>query len=285
MTRSNPPPAVVAPVSERFDSAFADGTPDGERSASPLAVAYAAYRRTAPSEREVSLGVARVRARLHARRRRFRTGALLAFTVVFAGALAYAAGALGVRPFSSVSNTSAPASERPLGARPERSPAASAPAASAAALPPVVARELPSGAAPAAPSISASPPGSASHASSNAVEPTRTRAARSSAAHPSPLGARSARPARDRTSSAAWAVVAESMAADDHARAEGALRELARSESSDTRNNARLGLAQLALGRGDCAEARRLAQRVLQGTPSAYARRRGEEVLARCAQR
>lgn len=75
------------------------------------------------------------------------------------------------------------------------------------------------------------------------------------------------------------------MAAKDYARAEEALDELASSSVGDTRDNARLGLAQLALGRGDCVEARRLAERVLQGTPGANARRRSESVLARCAER
>lgn len=82
---------------------------------------------------------------------------------------------------------------------------------------------------------------------------------------------------------AAWSTVAEAMAAKDYARAEGALRELTKSGSADTRNNATLGLAQLALGRGDCTEARRLATRVLQNTPSSQARGRGEDMLARCA--
>lgn len=279
MNRSNLPPEVGAHVSEGPRSPFAE-------SGSPLAAAYAAYQRTAPSERELILGVARVRARLQARRRRFRPGSLLAFALVFVGALAYAAGAFGGRPFFAVSYTSTPGDDRSPDARLDRPPGAVArdrELGVAESTPAAAPDHLPSQTAPAA-----SGGGTASRpntASRPALEPSPTRAPRPVASSPSVANDRSARGAPERTGSAAWAVVAESMAAKDYARAEGALRELASSDVSDTRNNARLGLAQLALGRGDCAEARRLAERVLEGTPSPQARRRGEQILARCSLR
>ena len=76
--------------------------------------------------------------------------------------------------------------------------------------------------------------------------------------------------------------MAEAMASNDYVRAERALAELARSDAPETRLNAKLGQAQLASGRGDCAEARRLATSVLESTPSAQTRRRVEQVLSRC---
>lgn len=273
MNRSNLPPEVGAHVSEGPQSPFAE-------SGSPLAAAYAAYQRTAPSERELILGVARVRARLHARRRRFRPGSLLAFAVVFVGALAYAAGAFGGRPFFAVSYTSNPGDERSPGARLHRPPGAIVRDQALGVAEPTAAAapdHLPRQTAPAA-----SHPNTAAR---TALEPSATRAARSVASSPSVANDRSARGAPERTGSATWAAVAESMAAKDYARAEVALRELASSDVSDTRNNARLGLAQLALGRGDCAEARRLAERVLEGTPSPQARRRSQQILARCSLR
>jgi len=76
--------------------------------------------------------------------------------------------------------------------------------------------------------------------------------------------------------------VAEAMAANDYTRAERALAELAQSDARETRLNAKLGQAQLASGRGDCAEARRLATIVLESAPSAQTRQRAEQVVTRC---
>lgn len=58
---------------------------------------------------------------------------------------------------------------------------------------------------------------------------------------------------------ASWRAVDEALDAKDDARAKKALAGLAGSKDATTRAKARLGLAQLAKSKGDCAEARRLA--------------------------
>lgn len=241
--------------------------------ASPLAVAYAAYRRTAASEREVDLAVARVRARLQGRPRRLRLGPVLAALVAFAGA-AYAAGsALSSGASSSGDSDSSPAG---VSTAPTRTP--DAPGRQQAAAVGVAERAR-----------TASPP-LVDAATPAATTPERVQAPPEipATAKPNDVRRENAPATDERGGAAAWAVVAEAMAAKDYARAEAALSKLASSDAGDTadaatRHKALLGLAQLALGRGDCVEASRLARRILQDDPSAPARRRSEEVLTRCA--
>ena len=232
----------------------------------PLAVAYAAFRRTGPSEFEVNAAVRRLQARIRgrrqqpARRQRSRRGSFLACAAIFVGAIAYAAGALGGRSTSS----SAPTSR-------------SVPTNSRLQLESTRVQARQNWIQPRMPnpdSTTSSMPGSelARNRRDEAVPPrsTSTRAQSSATPAPAPRGA------------ADWGVVAEAMASNDYARAERALAELARSDTRETRLNALLGQAQLASGRGDCVEARRLATSVLKRAPSDQTRRRAEQVLARC---
>lgn len=84
--------------------------------------------------------------------------------------------------------------------------------------------------------------------------------------------------------SASWTEVSEALAARDDGRARQALEALGRDADPTTRAKARLGLAQLAASRGDCAHARSLAQEVA-ASPDADARTsaRARALAARCA--
>lgn len=82
-------------------------------------------------------------------------------------------------------------------------------------------------------------------------------------------------------SASGWGEVARAMQAQDQERAERALVALARRPA--TRAKAYLGLAQLAAGRGDCVEARRLAELVSR-SPAAAAdlQRQARQLAERC---
>jgi hypothetical protein len=79
--------------------------------------------------------------------------------------------------------------------------------------------------------------------------------------------------------------VDEALAHGDERAAEAALSELeTRASDDDTRAKSRLGLAQLALSRGDCDGARRhaLAVLALNGAEPKH-RERARDIVARCA--
>jgi hypothetical protein len=88
----------------------------------------------------------------------------------------------------------------------------------------------------------------------------------------SPNGSRAASGA---AAASSWRAVDQALLARDDARAQRALNGLATSGDPTTRAKAELGLAQLAQGRGDCAEARRhaLAARAVSGADPAVLRR------------
>jgi hypothetical protein len=91
-------------------------------------------------------------------------------------------------------------------------------------------------------------------------------------------------PASVRPRGATWQDVNRALAAGDDAQAASALRELEQSSPDGaTRAKARLGLAQLALGRGDCSMARRMARSVA-ATPNLDEKlvHRAHTVLLRC---
>jgi hypothetical protein len=72
---------------------------------------------------------------------------------------------------------------------------------------------------------------------------------------------------------------------EDHALAELALRELAESPDGHTRGNARLGLVQLAAGRGDCDQALVLLNELERAAVPSSAVLRGQRIVERCAEK
>jgi len=194
-----------------------------------LSLAREAWRAGLPSEAEAEFAAQRLARRLGRNRRRRlsrRSTLVLAFAVVLVGSLAYAASGGSARWFGSGrASDVAPlrgAARLGLGGVPEW--AKSIRAASAAH--------------PPTPAPAAEPPAS--------PEPETNRApVAKSAGVPNPA--------------ASWRAVDEALDAKDDARAKKALGSLAQSDDVTTRAKARLGLAQLARSKGDCAEARRLA--------------------------
>ena len=167
--------------------------------------------------------------------------AALAFAVALGGALAYAAsggmsdwfgepGASSSRPSL---HGALRAGEGRLPPRSRGEAATSAPDPAAAAEPPAVA------------ATSEETPGAAPSADKLESASKSSGALASKRASPAPA--------------ASWRAVDEALDARDDAKAKQALEGLAKSDDVTTRAKARLGLAQLARGRGDCTEARRIA--------------------------
>lgn len=105
---------------------------------------------------------------------------------------------------------------------------------------------------------------------------------------PEPSAARPTMEQKGRSRSVAessWRRVDEALARGDHSGARVALEQLeTRAKDEDTRAKSRLGLAQLALARGDCDEARRFARAVLAlSGADAKHHQRARDVAARCA--
>ena len=223
-----------------------------------LALAAKVWRATRPSDREVEQRVMRVARRLRTAKRYHPLRRFLAFLIAivsFGGALAFAASGAGILRWP---GQDAPAKKTALsGARAPAKPEADA--QTAAARQPtardeshVLAAENPAtGPGPANPSPAPSDAaGTALSAPSNAAPAAATD---------------NAAPAAKTLNSAAaetrlWHTVSSALAKDDLTTAAAALRQLATGGSPQTRSKARLGLVQLAVSRGDCDRAERLAK-------------------------
>ncbi len=227
-----------------------------------LEVARRVHHDSAPSDFEVHLAAQRVLARMNQRRTpRFRRMHLAALAVLFVGGLAYAASRLGApepassepptpstAPAMAIADTAATADTRTT---PSATPTASA--------------------APVAPRVAQSPAAAVRRVPvRNAASPKieRADAARVSQV-PEP-------PKSD------WREVESAMNVQDYARAERALESLAGASDDRTRENASLGLAQLAVGRGDCEGALKLLARVEREAKFDSTRRRARDLARRC---
>lgn len=195
-----------------------------------LELARRAWRAGEPSEARVEIAARRIERRMRRgpSRPARRHTLVLAFLVVFGGALAYAAsggapGLFGGAPRAPEGQKLGSAARGGLGAGVEQSVRAARPKSQPAAL-----------AVPVEPPAEATP----------AAKPAAAR----SPSSPAPA--------------ASWRAVDEALDAKDDARAKHALEGLAKSNDATTRAKARLGLAQLARSKGDCATAQRLAGEV-----------------------
>ncbi len=202
-----------------------------------LSVARATWRADQPSEEELARAARRVERRMKAKGRprpARRHTLILAFLIVFGGALAYAASGGRGSWFSERSPS------------PERNIERSVQSGLGVVVPTLPAR----GKTFAAPS---------SAAGSTLAEPSPGAPAASAdrVASGSSTGARAV-PAP----AASWRAVDEALDAKDDGRATKALEGLAKSTDPTTRAKARLGLAQLARAKGDCAGAQRIATEV-----------------------
>lgn len=240
-----------------------------------LDLACAAFQATAPSDMEVQRAVGRLKVRLEQRPgRRVRPAPFLAAALVGVGALAYAASALN-EPAAPVPDAPEPSQVRgaPLvGENPNR-------AAEAARESTLSTTAVPQKPASSELSSAAERAGDAPHGERAAA----AREARARARTSTMQSAKRVKRAVPHADSASWGEVSRAMAAKDFARAEQALAALARQGDATTRANARLGQAQLALGRGDCARARALAAEVQASGANAATERRAEDIVARCA--
>ncbi|GMV15542.1 MAG: hypothetical protein AMXMBFR56_37660 [Polyangiaceae bacterium] len=210
-----------------------------------LGLAREAWRAGEPSEARVELAARRIERKMRRGRSRpaRRHTLVLAFLVVFGGALAYAASGggkpwFGERPREASGAKLGVAARGGLGVAVEES-ARRARADIPAALPaePAAAAEEPL----ALPKAAAQKPGAA----------------------PAPA--------------ASWRAVDEALDAKDDARAKLALEGLAKSGDATTRAKARVGLAQLAKSKGDCATARGIATEIagMRGVEPSVVKRAG----------
>lgn len=221
-----------------------------------LNVAYDAWRVLTPSAAEVEAGVRRVAARLDrepTHRRSPRAVGAGVGAILLGAAAAYAA-AGPLRAWWDRRNEPAPVENRELAAK-----------------------------APVAPAVPA-PPGDDDKSVQTvpeleSVPPAALPPSRAPGSAPNP----SSRP--EATTESSWRRIDEALARGDHRSAVAALERLGlQTKDADTRAKARLGLAQLALARGDCAEARRFALEVLAiAGADAKHHRRADAVVARCA--
>ena len=250
-----------------------------------LALAYGAQRRSRPGEFEVELAVNRIQARMQRPpRRRSQRAGKLALALLSLGGLAYAATQLGegLQPehASGGPKQAAPmakAEERPVPQSPVSDAASQAEGWGA----PEVAAEAP---------ISNAATPIASKANQNQHETPRAARAAPRAGRPdfaktgaTPEAGRAGRAVPEPTT-ASWNAVAQAMSAADYQKAQHVLEQMTRGSDAATRENARLGLAQLAMRRGDCEAVRRLSQEVMQaGDATATARRRARELWERCS--
>lgn len=193
-----------------------------------LELAREAWQKGEPRQARVELAARRIERNLRASTRRTRPARrhtlVLAFLVVFVGALAYAAsgGSRGLFSEGSKGTNSkiASAARTGLGAGVIES-------------------------------VQRTKPRADTEARSASPAPVEQREAK-------PSTARAGTPAP----AASWRAVDEALDAKDDARASRALEGLAKSSDATTRAKARLGLAQLAKSKGDCPTAKRLAAEV-----------------------
>lgn len=245
-----------------------------------LDLAYRVWHDAAPSDAEVERAVRRISrsARLSRApaRSKVRLGPAMAVAVALVAVLAYASpgsrarlGELSARVFDRAEQAAGPTVV----------PSATVPGAGAGA----AARPTAPGLSPRAPAAERTPEPPASPS----ARPATTPHSRTSAVAPRELEIAPAAPAstaRFRTGEATWQDVNRALAANDEASASELLRDLERTgEDPATRAKATLGLAQLALGRDDCASAQRLARQVT-ATPGLDEKiiHRAHTVLIRC---
>ncbi|MBK8999272.1 MAG: hypothetical protein IPM35_26430 [Myxococcales bacterium] len=195
-----------------------------------LGLAREAWRAGEPSEARVELAARRIERKMRRGRSRpaRRHTLVLAFLVVFGGALAYAASG-GGKPW--------------FGERPRETSGAKLGVAARGGLGVAVEESARRARADVPAALPAAPPAAAD-------EPLAIpkAAAQKPAASPAPA--------------ASWRAVDEALDAKDDARAKLALEGLAKSSDATTRAKARLGLAQLAKSKGDCATAKRIAAEI-----------------------
>ncbi len=216
-----------------------------------LELARDAWRAARPSDAEVQASVQRVRRAMRGpRRARWHfPPVVLAFALVFGGALAYAAVAQWTaRHSDATSAPEHPASVAPVTTRSSALRAPSRPTAAPAPKPH-----------PSAKSSALRPPSQA-------------------AAAPQPLAP--TQPSATRTDP--WAAVDAALARGAERDAEDELQGLARSNRSEDRGKALLGLAQLAQGRGDCARVRALVDELATTPGTADLLRRGQRLVQHC---
>jgi hypothetical protein len=227
-----------------------------------LDIAYEAWRAAAPTEGQVEEGARRVAAALARPTVRRRSPRLVAMTVgamALGAALAYAAAG-------------------PLGILSRSQPPTPSPAAAAKKPGRVV--TLPSPPPKTAPEPAAEPPSDDAAGVSQVGDHRASRGPDSSAARAAAGRKRNAQG----TDAASWREVDQALARGDERAARAALAGLdQQATDDDTRAKSRLGLAQLALARGDCEEARRFALSVLAlAGADAKHRQRARDLAERC---
>lgn len=226
-----------------------------------LVAARLAWRAAVPTDVDVEQAVKRLTPRLE-RKRQHRplrhAGRLAVIFVVLGAGLAWAAGggsrfsAAGSRPLEPLQSGGVRSAGEAVSLS-ARLAATPAPALAEEALSPALV----------APSV---------------APPRPTRAARGTPPVAAPSGANA-------NETSTWRRVREALAEGDAPGAEVALSELGASQDPDTRVKAELGLAQLALARGDCARASAIAQGILARSADGTMRARARDVIARCPTR
>jgi hypothetical protein len=226
-----------------------------------LDIAYRAWKAAAPTEAQVEAGARRVAAALRRApaRRRSKLVAMLVGASALGAALAYAAAG-------------------PIGTLLRGEPPAPGPAAAARNPERVV--TLPSPPPKTAPVPLAEP----AHDDAAGVPRVGFRPAEREPGAPVPRAGVAQKRNANPPDAASWHEVDQALARGDDRAARTALAGLDKQASDDnTRAKSRLGLAQLALARGDCEEARRFALSVLilKGADSKH-RQRAHDLAARC---
>jgi hypothetical protein len=222
-----------------------------------LDIAYAAWRAAAPADAQVEAGARRVAAALERTpvRRRWKLVPMLVGATALGAALAYAASG----PLGSLLGVEPPAPSSAARAKtPERVVTLPSPPPRAV---PAPLGEAPRDEAADVPQGSGAPP---------ALPTSRAGATRK-------LNSKA-------SDAASWHAVDQALARGDERAAQTALAGLDTEASDDaTRAKSRLGLAQLALGRGDCDQARRFALSVLAlADADAKVQQRARDLVARC---
>ena len=233
-----------------------------------LKLAREAWQKARPSEAEVAAGVQRVRRTLpwsQAPRIRRVPSLVVAFTLVFGAALAYAATAAwrsGTEPVTDRSETTETSvTSTAIAPRP-------------------------------APGLPSPIPGAASAVGPHATAPGSTNAKPSAHTTPStpatpstPTALATSHRQSDLDPRASWANVDDALARGAEGEAERALDQLARSPSAADRGKALFGLAQLAASRGDCARARELVTRLAALPEPSELAERGRRLVDGCRSR
>ena len=238
---------------------------DSAREDEIMRLARQAYRHLEPSDARVELAARRIERRISSRprpRSSRRFSLVLAFLVVFVGALAYAASGGGPRRFGTAPPSNAPlrvSTQQSLGGAVTLLPRLRAEASPAPA---------PAGA-PGSDESEADVAGSGALRGAGARDPLKPPSSAVGVASPAPA--------------ASWRAVDEALDAKDDNRAKQALEGLAKSGDATTRAKARLGLGQLARAKGDCATARRIADEVsAQPDIDASVKKRARALSAEC---